>query len=265
MENTPVKVETRQTNRIEFASDQIKLIKATIAKDATDDELKMFMYQCQTTGLNPLARQIYFMKRGSKNGDAKVSIQVSIDGFRVIAERSGTYAGQDEPEFVEENGKLVCAKVKAYKWSPGGNRYQAAVGIAYWDEYCPVAGQDFMWRKMPHTMLSKVAEALALRKAFPQDLSGLYTLEEMQQSDMKVDGPADQWQIDAIEYKMELAKLPDKQLTDLRSRIIRGMKESEAQKALTWLDQFIEPVVKGQKEIVNEIRKKVDAEEEATA
>lgn len=246
-------VDTRQTNRIEFAVDQLELIKRTIAKDATVDELKMFMYQCQTTGLNPLARQIYFMKRGGK-----VSIQVSIDGFRVIAERSGVYAGQDEPEFMEEGGKLVGAKVKVFKFSPSGNRYQAAVGVAYWDEYCPVTGQDFMWKKMPRTMIAKVAEALALRKAFPQDLSGLYTLDEMQQSDLKIDAPADQWQIDAIENKMEIARLPDNQRKQLLVRIKNGMTEIEATKALSFLDEFIDVDFRGAKNINEKVDEKLN-------
>jgi phage recombination protein Bet len=164
---------------ISFKDDQVRLIKNTIAKDATDDELKLFLYQCQRTGLDPMTRQIYFMKRAGK-----VTIQTSIDGFRVIAERSGDYAGQDEPVFIKEDGDLYC-KVTVYRFR-GELRYPAAVGVAYWKEYCPPGGQDFMWKKMPHTMLAKVAEALALRKAYPQDLSGLYTGDEMQQVETKV-------------------------------------------------------------------------------
>lgn len=162
--------------KIEFKPEQVQLIKNTIAKDATDDELKLFLYQCSRTGLDPMTRQIYFMKRGGK-----VTIQTSIDGFRVIAERSGDYAGQDEPVFIKEDNDLYC-KVTVYRFR-GDIRYPAAVGVAYWKEYCPQSGQDFMWKKMPHTMLSKVAEALALRKAYPQDLSGLYTSDEMNQAD----------------------------------------------------------------------------------
>jgi phage recombination protein Bet len=164
--------------KIEFKPEQIQLIKNTIAKDASDDELKLFLYQCQRTGLDPMTRQIYFMKRSGK-----VTIQTSIDGFRVIAERSGDYGGQDEPVFVKEDNDMYC-KVTVYRFR-GDVRYPAAVGVAYWKEYCPPNGQDFMWKKMPHTMLAKVAEALALRKAYPQDLSGLYTGDEMQQAEPK--------------------------------------------------------------------------------
>lgn len=169
---------SNELQKIDFNQETVDLIKRTIAKDASDDELKLFLHQCKRTQLDPMTRQIYFMKRSGK-----VSIQTSIDGFRVIAERSGDYAGQDEPVFSkdEESGEMYC-KVTVYRFR-NDVRYPAAVGVAYWKEYCPPAGQDFMWKKMPHTMLAKVAEALALRKAYPQDLSGLYTGDEMAQAD----------------------------------------------------------------------------------
>jgi phage recombination protein Bet len=180
----------KQQDKISFSDDQVTLIKKQIAPKATDDELKLFLYQAKRTGLDPLTRQIYCIHRKQKQGEQwvdKMTIQTSIDGFRVIAERSGDYGGQDEPEFIEsESGKIICCKVKVYKFR-GDQRYQAAVGVAYWEEYVPQAGQDHMWKKMPHTMISKVAEALGLRKAYPQDLSGLYTTEEMQQADKGTD------------------------------------------------------------------------------
>jgi len=160
------------------------LIKSQIAPKATNDELKLFIYQAQRTGLDPLARQIYAIKRKAKDDSGnwvdKMTIQTSIDGFRVIAERSGDYAGQDEPVFTEQDGKVISCKVTVYRWR-NDQRYAAAVGVAYYSEYVPKEGQDIMWKKMPHTMLAKVAEALALRKAYPQDLSGLYTGDEMAQ------------------------------------------------------------------------------------
>lgn len=162
--------------KIDFTQEQVDLVKKLVAPNANRDELSLFLYQCKRTGLDPLTRQIYCIHRGGK-----MTIQTSIDGFRVVAERSGSYAGQDEPIFNEdEKGNIISCKVTVYKFAANGQRYPAAVGVAYWSEY---AQQGPMWTKMKHTMISKCAEALALRKAFPQDLSGLYTTEEMQQAD----------------------------------------------------------------------------------
>ena len=182
-------------NRIVFTNEQIQLIKTQIAPKATNDELKLFLYQAERTGLDPLARQIYCIHRKS-SGAEKMTIQTSIDGFRVVAERSGDYGGQSEPEWVNDpiTGWPVKCKVIVYRFR-NDIRYEASVGVAFWNEYCQtkdeyVNGQKTnrkipgdMWAKMPHTMLAKCAEAVALRKAYPQDLSGLYTTEEMSQAD----------------------------------------------------------------------------------
>ena len=162
--------------KITFSDGDIDIIKKDIFPEGTHEQKELFIKQCERTGLDPLTRQIYAMII-----KGKMSVQTSIDGFRVIAERSGDYAGQDEPVFsYDKNNKLICAKVKIFRFR-GDNRYQAAVGVAYWDEY--FQADKYMWKKMPHTMLSKVAEALALRKAYPLDLSGIYTSDEMAQSD----------------------------------------------------------------------------------
>jgi phage recombination protein Bet len=173
---------------IQFKEEQIELIKQQIAPEATDNELKLFLYQAQRTGLDPLTRQIYCIHRNVKTTEfgkdvwkKKMTIQTSIDGFRVIAERSGEYAGQDEPIYTEENGKLISCKITVYKFR-GDVRYPASVGVAYLSEY---AQTTTIWNKMPRIMLAKVAEALALRKAFPQDLSGLYTSDEIADAQIK--------------------------------------------------------------------------------
>jgi phage recombination protein Bet len=170
--------------------EQIELIKRTVANGATDNELKLFLYQCERTGLDPLAKQIYSIKRSGK-----MVTQIGIDGARLVAQRTGRYAGQDGPYWCGEDGQWVdvwlsnqpprAAKVNVYLMGV----LRGTPGVAHWDEYCPkVNGQvPDMWKRMPALMLAKCAEMLALRKAFPQELSGLYTAEEMSQADNVVD------------------------------------------------------------------------------
>lgn len=177
--------------QLSYTKDQVELVKSQIAPEATVDELKLFLYQAQRTGLDALSRQIYCIHRNVKTQNGwtkKMTIQTSIDGFRVIAERSGNYGGQSEPIFTEVDGKLVSCKVSVFRFH-NDVRYEAAVAVAYWEEYCQRNNEGKpmgLWAKMPHTMLSKVAEALAIRKAYPQDLSGLYTGDEMAQSTEEV-------------------------------------------------------------------------------
>lgn len=183
---------TKEIALVDFNKEQVALIKSQIAPKATDNELQLFLYQAKRTGLDPLTRQIYAIFRNVKEKEygkdvwkQKMTIQTSIDGFRVIAERSGDYGGQDEPIFTANNNKLISCKVAVYRFR-GDVRYAASVGVAYWSEYAQLDDKNEptgLWKKMPHTMLAKVAEALALRKAYPQDLSGLYTSDEMNQAD----------------------------------------------------------------------------------
>lgn len=170
--------------------EQIDLIKATVANGASDNELRLFLYQCERTGLDPLAKQIYSIKRGGK-----MVTQVGIDGARLVAQRTGRYAGQDGPYWCGDDGQWVDVWLsKAAPRAAKVNVYLLGVqrgtpGVAHWDEYVQIyQGQPTdMWKRMPALMLAKCAEMLALRKAFPQELSGLYTQEEMGQADNVVD------------------------------------------------------------------------------
>jgi phage recombination protein Bet len=168
---------------VDYDREQVQLIKDSVAKGATDLELRLFLYQCKKTGLDPLSRQIHFIKRWSTRLQKEEgTIQTGIDGYRAIADRTGQYAGSDDATFqYSEFDHPDSATVTVWKLV-GGQRC-SFTATAHWTEYFPSQEkQQFFWNKMPHGQLSKCAEALALRKAFPQQLSGVYTNEEMQQA-----------------------------------------------------------------------------------
>jgi len=159
-----------------FTREQIELIKRTVCEGASDLELQLFLYQCNKSGLDPLAKQIYFVKRKGRG-----TIQTGIDGYRAIADATGQYAGNDDYEYgYTPDERVVSATATVYKIVSG--QRCAFTATARWDEYYPGKEQGWAWDKMPHVMLGKCAESLALRKAFPKQLSGMYTTEEMAQA-----------------------------------------------------------------------------------
>lgn len=168
--------------KVALSQEQVDLLQRTVCKDHTPDEIQLFMQYCQAKGLDPFGREIYSIKRSGR-----VTFQISIDALRMKAEDTNEYNGQ-ETHWCDENGKWVdvwvsalppfAARVSVYRKGID----KPFVGIALWTEYKP-ADNDFIWKKMPSNQLAKCAEAIALRKAFPRKLGGLYAGEEMEQAD----------------------------------------------------------------------------------
>ncbi len=167
--------------------EEVQLIKDTICVGLTDNEFKLFMYQCSKMGLDPLVRQIYPVKRwNSALGRESMIIQTGIDGSRLIADRTGRYFPGKDPELVfDKDGGLVSAKSYIEKKTQDGDWREVGF-TAYYCEYVGLGKNgkpNHMWATKPRIMLAKCAEAMLLRKAFPSELSGAYIKEEMDQAD----------------------------------------------------------------------------------
>jgi len=156
-------------------AEQMDLVTRTVAAGATPDELKLYLYDCARQGVHPLDKLIHFTKRSGKYTPV-----TSIDFMRIRAAETGEYAGSDDAVFPED-GQAFPARATVAVWRLVQGQRVPFTATARWSEYKPEAN-DFMWRKMPHTMLAKCAEALALRKGFPRQLAGLYAKEEMDQA-----------------------------------------------------------------------------------
>lgn len=173
---TPVDPATRVT------PEQLTLIRNTIAQGATQAELELYLFDCQRQGVHPLDRMIYFTKR---NG--KYTPVTSIDFMRVRAAATGECAGIDDAVFTG-TPKTDDFVATVTVWRVVQGQRCAFTASARWSEYKP-ASNDFMWQRMPHTMLDKCAEAKALRRGFPMQLHGLYAREELDQADDGRHGP----------------------------------------------------------------------------
>jgi len=191
---------------------QVAALRQLGVEGAGNADLAVFFHYAKRTGLDPFARQIYMISRNSFNPktekwETKWTIQTGIDGFRVIARRAADRSGIDygyEPEqWCSEDG--VWADVWTGKNAPHAAKITVIrngkpfTAVALFSEYAAtrkVKGKNGQpdrieltgqWPSKPAVMIAKCAEALALRKAFPQDLSGLYSEEEMEQADNPVD------------------------------------------------------------------------------
>jgi phage recombination protein Bet len=186
----PAEVTPLSPTPVQFTKDQTALLKRTICRGATDDELSMFLHVCKRMGMDPFARQIHAVKRwNSKENREVMSVQVAIDGYRLIAERTGKFQGRTEPEWCDADGVWVKVWLKEEHphaarvgvWKQGFK--EPTYSVVYYDQLVQKRKDgtptEFWHGKKGVHQLAKCAESDALRSAFPQELGGTYTDEEM--------------------------------------------------------------------------------------
>lgn len=237
---------TIQEGQTEFSPGQIATLRQLGVEGATREDLAVFFHQAVRTGLDPFARQIYMIGRYTKGG-MKQTIQTGIDGYRLIARRAADASretfGYEDTLWCGEDG--VWRDVWLSKSAPAaakvtvlrnGERFSA---VALFSEYAGTTKDGSytqMWATKGAIMIAKCAEALALRKAFPQDLSGIYTAEEMAQADNEtLATPAPQQRAQhatrpasRVAQAMAAEAQPEQQMEDLGERPTRDfLKEAE--------------------------------------
>jgi len=202
----------------DYNASQMKLVRSTVAAECNEPEFNLFIEVAQRLGLDPFRKQIYAVVYNANKPDKrKMAIITGIDGFRALAERSRAYRpDEDEPQyFYDDNLKgpsnplgIERCVVTVHKFGPDGSWYPLK-GVAYWDEFAPIIPggkwedkgdtwrdgnpkktfapdgtftlQAGNWVTMGRVMIAKCAEAQALRRGWPEDLSGVYSPEEMDQ------------------------------------------------------------------------------------
>lgn len=160
----------------------LKVIKDSVAHEATPEEFQFFVEYCKSTRLNPFKREVWFVKtKGYTNKKgyavpAKVQIMTGINGYLAIANSHPQFDGMEEPVYEHgKDGNIIKCSVKVWR----KDRRVASTGVAFFSEY--FAGNDYKstnWDTKPHHMIAKIAKAIALREAFPQELNGTHVEEE---------------------------------------------------------------------------------------
>lgn len=217
-----------------WSGSQLSLIKRTVAADCNSQEFDLFVTVARNAGLDPFRKQISALVFNKNKPDKRrMAIVTTIDGLRVIAARSQRYRpDEDEPEYVidpalkSDTNPLGLEKALVRIWIADAQReggWKRVTGVAYWDEFAPVSdewaenpdtgrrgptGRKVLdtsgnWARMPRIMLAKCAEAQALRKAFPEDLSSLYERAELDQASASDLLPSEQVEIVNVQERLQ--------------------------------------------------------------
>lgn len=169
MNNLPIKIDYTDISVIDT-------LRNTVALNATPSELALFVEYCKSTGLNPFKKEIWFIK----DHTGRLQMMTGINGFWSLANSFSEFDGA-EVGLIDKEGNWV-------KSVPTDDFIGAWCRVYRKDRRIPMEGEALLsdyrkpfglWKTAPRIMIKKVAESIALRKAFPQQLNGLYTQEEM--------------------------------------------------------------------------------------
>lgn len=211
---TTALIESPQTQTIQWSPDEVTTIRDTVAKGATDNELKMFLHLSETYGLDPFAKEIWFIKAGGQP-----VIMTSRDGYLKIANNDKGYEGMVSDVVYEgdsfqktvdgvshtygvgKRGGILGAYALVYKQ---GTRFPAYVFAPFRDYN---KGNN-VWRQYPHAMILKVAESMALKRAF--SLSGLVTREEIDTQDPSAPRPVEAIDAEVVDHAPDTPASPSR-------------------------------------------------------
>jgi phage recombination protein Bet len=295
-----------------FTSPQVHLIQR-MNPDCNHTEFDQFMHVSASLGLDPLKKQIYAFVFNKDDADRRrMSIVVGIDGFRSIAKRSGNYRPDGKaPRFVTDPALvdpganplgLVSAEVTVYQRAHGD--WWPVTAIAFWDEYAPLITSEWQgkkgerrlvqldkpmldpkkenWRKMGRLMLAKCAEAAAIRRAWPEDLSAIYSDEELDRAHTIDLTASEIVESEAVERRLAaiggantimfdmgggLTRIP---LGKAADTIMSTLKNMPAHEVLQWRNMNTEPLKEfwaraksdalGVKQFIEKVEKQLDEE-----
>lgn len=184
---------------VPLTREQIELIKRTVAKEATDDELKLFLYTAQKYNLDPFLKEIVFVKRKTEKYGEIVNFITTRDGYLKIAMQDPDFLGLQSGvvregdffeviptegkvvhKFGEKRGKIICGYAIALH-----KKRMPVIFVADFEEYYNANQYSPVWKQYPSVMIQKVAEVGALRRQF--NISGIVAREEMYISEEEID------------------------------------------------------------------------------
>lgn len=260
----------------DYNNQQLALVKRTVAKDCSNDEFDLFIEVCKRVGLDPFRRQIHCVIYNKDNAEKRqMTLITGIDGYRAVAARNGNYRPDSAVPVITYDETLKDATINplgiekatvtVYKQDNTG-AWEPIAGEAYWDEFAPIVEefdwvesgevwqdsgkpkkkrvgtgafklQSDFWKKMGRNQIAKCAEAQALRKGWPEDLSGVYVEEEMHRATAEETASE---MAEKAEQERRLALVSPTQIYPIIWKYGAGMEGVEAGKMADQCMAFIE-------------------------